>query len=113
MTTKHTPGPWSLRIELDEDSCMGKSIFTIHEQKEGDILGICTLNNYQKNDEVLEANARLIAAAPELLEACKAQHEAIDILFAMLIEIKQDFFPSKIGLPWEALLNGNQAIKKA
>lgn len=59
------------------------------------------------------ANARLIAAAPDLLAACKMQHEAIDTLFAMLIECKTGFFPSQSGRPWEALLQGNAAIAKA
>lgn len=61
----------------------------------------------------MAANARLIAAAPDLKEACLAQHEAIDILFAMLIEAKPGFLPSQSGKPWEALLKANAAIVKA
>ena len=49
----------------------------------------------------------------DLLAACEAQHEAIDRLFAMLIECKKDFFPSKSGQPWKALNQGNAAIAKA
>lgn len=49
----------------------------------------------------------------ELLEACKAQHEAIDRLFAMLIEARKGFFPSKSGQPWEALKQGNTALASA
>jgi len=49
----------------------------------------------------------------ELLAACEAQHDAIDTLFAMLIECKTGFFPSQSGRPWDALLQGNAAIKKA
>ena len=60
-----------------------------------------------------EANTHLIAAAPDLLEACKSQHEAIDRLFALLISKNDGFFPSKSGQPWEALLRGNKAITKA
>ena len=48
----------------------------------------------------------------DLYEACKAQHKAVDILFAMLIERDKDFFPSKSGEPWEALLKGDKAIAK-
>jgi len=48
-----------------------------------------------------------------LLEACKLQSVAIDILFAILIEAKGDFYPSKSGKPWEALLIGNAAITAA
>ncbi len=50
---------------------------------------------------------------PDLLEACKAQHDAIDLLFAKLIQLDPNFFPSKSGQPWAALQQGNAAIKKA
>ncbi len=60
-----------------------------------------------------EANARLIAAAPDLYEACKEQHNAMDMLFAMLIERDKTFFPSKSGQPWEAMMQGNKVIAKA
>jgi hypothetical protein len=56
-------------------------------------------------------------AAPinaELLTACKAQHDAIDILFALLIDkTNAEFLPSKSGKPWEAILLGNAAIANA
>ncbi len=53
-------------------------------------------------------------SAPDLYEACKAQHEAIDILFAMLIMRDKKFFPSKSGKkPWEAIKQGNKALAKA
>ncbi|KKL20954.1 hypothetical protein LCGC14_2450300 [marine sediment metagenome] len=49
---------------------------------------------------------------PDLLEACKAQHDAIDLLFAKLIQLDPTFYPSKSGQPWAALQQGNAAIKK-
>jgi len=64
-------------------------------------------------EELIQKEIRLRSAAPDLLRACKKQHDAIDILFAMLIEAQKDFFPSKSGLPWEAIKEGNQAINKA
>jgi len=48
-----------------------------------------------------------------LLKACKAQHDAIDLLFARLIALDPKFFPSKSGKPWEAVLLANTAIKTA
>ena len=48
-----------------------------------------------------------------LVEACRAQHDAIDILFAMLIERSSNFFPSKSGKPWEAMLQGSAALAAA
>lgn len=52
----------------------------------------------------------------DLLAACKAQHEAIDRLFALLIKrsVSDDlFFPSRSGQPWDAFVAGNAAIAKA
>jgi len=54
-----------------------------------------------------------VAVAPKLLEACKAQHDAIDRLFAELIRRDPDFFPSKSGQPWEAIQKGNAAVAEA
>lgn len=61
---------------------------------------------------VAEGRARLMAAAPDLLEACKNFHTALDMAFAMLIEAKPDFYPSKSGM-WAAMIAGNKAIGKA
>lgn len=49
----------------------------------------------------------------EMYEALKAQHDAIDTLFAVLILRDKDFLPSNSGKPWEALVQGNKAIGKA
>jgi len=49
---------------------------------------------------------------PEVLEALKAQHNAIDRLFAELIRRDNTFFPSKSGMPWEAMNKGNALIQK-
>lgn len=57
MTTKHTPGPWRFKPHSVDSNYM--LIFCSPDQGEGDNLrGYCG-----------EANARLIAAAPDLLEA--------------------------------------------
>jgi hypothetical protein len=48
----------------------------------------------------------------DLLDACKAQHQAIDRLFAELIKRDPNFFPSKSGQPWEACKKGNAVIKR-
>ena len=57
MTTKpmHTPGPWELTGRTLYGNTRTGRIVTLHS---GD-------------DQTFEANARLIAAAPELLEAAK------------------------------------------
>lgn len=62
-TTKHTPGPWKARrdSELDHE---GKLRFEIYSHKGEAITGWGCVRQ-------TEANARLIAAAPEMLEALK------------------------------------------
>lgn len=64
---KHTPGPWRINSRVS----------TAVEAPEG--WGICSTGGYQTNmmdpgllQEIHEANARLIARAPEMLEALKA-----------------------------------------
>ena len=66
--SKHTPGPWNAK---EEWLYKGKH----HTAGNGpEVLGICIVRRHSDADgrcEVAEANARLIAAAPDLLEACK------------------------------------------
>ena len=47
----------------------------------------------------------------KLLNACKAQHRAIDNLFALLIAKNGKFLPSESGQPWKALIQGNKVIE--
>lgn len=58
-------------------------------------------------------NARLIAAAPDLLAACQAQHKAIDYLLARLITLDDSFRPTQCAEAWPAAVAGNAAIQKA
>jgi hypothetical protein len=62
MTTKHTPGPWIFDESEDEDECfdvkhVGYFVATAHGGFTDPLKAI--------------SNARLIAAAPELLAACE------------------------------------------
>lgn len=59
MEAKHTPGPWVVRG--------GFSIYA--SDRKTPVADACLNNSVAANDE---ANARLIAAAPELLDACLA-----------------------------------------
>ena len=58
MKATHTPGPW----KVSENGC---DIETAHKDSP---TGICTMFAYEKSD----ADAAIIAAAPELLEALEA-----------------------------------------
>jgi hypothetical protein len=65
---KHTSGPWTRLVgeRFKHDSSAGvKGPDGLY------IAAALDLNRYDKDDEV-EANARLIAAAPDLLAACEA-----------------------------------------
>lgn len=76
MNTKHTPGPWRYTdggiIDIPKNCLEIADVYgaDIHDDKRG--------------PELLEAqaNARLIAAAPELLEACKKSTKYIEQLCA-------------------------------
>lgn len=67
--TKHTPGPWHaaglLVWSADPASREAEQIaHALHDHTRGDILRM-------PHQDVAEANARLIAAAPALLAACE------------------------------------------
>ncbi len=73
--SKHTPGPWSYRKvprkqewEINTGRCPNSG----HESWTG-MSVVFGCDDYPKMGKIVgEANARLIAASPELLEACKA-----------------------------------------
>jgi hypothetical protein len=69
--SKHTPGPWMVETDVVQPN-------DVHVFAK-DMLGIAIVDSREYPEdtgtvprEVGLANARLIAAAPELLEACKA-----------------------------------------
>lgn len=68
MSTKHTPGPWSANFTRLSGLAIG---FHITDKKHGSLRPICEA--YDKtgamDPDEIDANARLIAAAPELLNA--------------------------------------------
>ena len=72
MSTQHTPGPW-----IGAGPSFGDpfpryttSIVTEREHDDEGIVEICELPFHHRDDEN-EANSRLIAAAPDLLEALR------------------------------------------
>ena len=63
METKHTPGPWSWSRDTMEDRCD----ITLHSEATGYSILYCCV-------KPREPNARLMAAAPDLLEALELAH---------------------------------------
>lgn len=61
METKHTPGPWSWSRDTMEDRCD----ITLHSEATGYSILYCC-------EKPREPNARLMAAAPDLLAAANA-----------------------------------------
>ena len=78
----------------------------------GDEIIIAQRSDWNHRAQESLANGRLFFASRELLAACKAQHNAIDILLAMLIERDHSFSPSKSSV-WPLLVQGSAAIAKA
>ena len=58
----HTPGPWACVSGAD------KGAFTVYLPSDGMV--ICSRNQYESKHAEFLANARLIAAAPDLLALC-------------------------------------------
>lgn len=79
MSTKHTPGPRSANFTRLSGVAIG---FHITDKKHGSLRPICEA--YDKtgamDPDEIEANARLIAAAPELLMALRLASPALEYL---------------------------------
>jgi hypothetical protein len=79
MSAKHTPGPW----HWSGDSLTHRQ-FNIYAPNSAPSEHVCTVNNlsveklWQRDAAQAQANASLIAAAPELLAALQAIVEEAD-----------------------------------
>ena len=68
MSAKFTPGPWSIRTEFGK-LCIRPGDYNAKGYSSGYAPIAKVAGDKRINND--EANARLIAAAPELLEACR------------------------------------------
>lgn len=85
MTGKHTQGPWELKTErncLDEYDCY-----------------LYPIRLYIP-ENVSEADAKLLAAAPDLLEALEAVMTASGEYLSTAFEMAQDALTKAKGRPW-------------
>ena len=70
MKTKHTKGEWGIRFKRRIGYNASHTI--IYADKEGIAENICEFDGQNKQ---IEANAKLIAAAPELLDALQKMYD--------------------------------------
>lgn len=96
MNAKFTPGPWITgKPEMgDYGTEWSVSVYAQNAPRGQKLPTVC----YASSRETAEANARLIAAAPELLEACNL---ALNVLVLLDEEVKRlkfnaDKVPAKI-----------------
>ncbi|HDS1569315.1 hypothetical protein [Stenotrophomonas maltophilia] len=73
MSSKHTPGPW----ETDRNNVHTGQIATIHHCLNNDWVEVWS-PNWPADEAEQEANARLIAAAPELLYVAELVDDVSD-----------------------------------
>lgn len=83
----HTPGPWHVNDQnVSHDKSVPDNMLAVfaadqHKQDCKDLVGescvICLVAPQHRTTDIDRANARLIAAAPQLLAACKI---AVDVL---------------------------------
>ena len=79
-TAKHTPGPWI--ATKNADVVAGNTNGLIADAFDG-------LPHYETDKHIAVANARLIAAAPDLLEALKSAMDHIQMLEEGIEELRQ------------------------
>lgn len=102
MAAKHTPGPLAVIA-----SASGKPLIVAdHPHHDGDVARMA------RDTPEAWATARLFAAAPDMLDACRQQHSALDALMALCVEHVPGFMPTK-SEAWAAVVAGHAAIAKA
>lgn len=86
MKTQHTPGPWSV-VHLGTREERNVFFHTFN---------VITPNTVEHNNEIGEANARLIAAAPESTQT----------LFKTYVQLLKDLpFDLRASIRWQYLLS--------
>ena len=91
----HTPGPWAFRKGKEES----QPSYCVHSKKTGDVILMFDHDQYgYGNEQEVESNAHLIAAAPDLLEALES-----------IVALSE----GSGRLDWPEYIEAQKAIKKA
>jgi len=75
--SKHTPGPWGQNLTLDHD---GDELRVVRDGAPAPGFHVAMVYGHggdYEHDTARQANGRLIAAAPELLEALEMAHDIV------------------------------------
>lgn len=100
MTDKFLPGPWFVSRDPRPDMEWNNHIASVEHPH----LEVCSMFHTEENDnEQGEANARLVAAAPDLLNGCRA---LVGLL--QLVTCRDDISPEL-----QDVLRGNHRIAEA
>ena len=70
IDTKHTPGPWEVD-QIDQSTIQIKAAGVI-------VAEVCSGSTFTRLSDEQQANARLIAAAPELLASLREALKVVD-----------------------------------
>ena len=99
--TKYSPAPWTISISPPEHLKYGKVMGRVMGG-DGHIVATCEYGTYGYDTETVEANTRLIAAAPDMLKALKIALIAFD-----------NEYPPEVWKDYPAIAIVQAAIAKA
>lgn len=99
---KHTPGPWEW-VGRDLESN-----FPGHYEAVIETSVSCGQFCYggSVDMKIGDADKQLIAAAPELLKTVRIQHDIIDRLLVLVIELDKEFRPTKSAI-WPLIIEAD------
>lgn len=109
--SKHTAGQWDVIYKFGTAVGIraGKSRQYVNGEAQDQIVMIVPCAEYNGGSEATEANARLIAAAPELLEALMASRKALEVATTPLAKDRQEVLTAmKLADSAIAKVNGDQ-----
>lgn len=111
MKPKHTPGPWQVARQTSPNNHW--YVLAASPHVEGKSQTVCELNG-PWNPSNYDANAKLIAAAPELLSSLTATLDALDEVMGRLAKSAPRLLPADVTVePWKTALRARAAISKA